>query len=75
MGKAIFNIYLIGAILLVCLFIFDPITNLYNAILHHTYASVLSLADPCIIYIKSMKNKTKSILRKIFFTLNKLKIL
>ena len=44
MGRAIFNIYLIGAILLCCLFIFDPATNLYNAILHHTYASVLSLA-------------------------------
>ena len=43
MGRAIFNIYLIGAILLVYLFIFDPATNLYNAILHHTYASVLSL--------------------------------
>ena len=43
MGRAIFNIYLIGAVLLVYLFIFDPATNLYNAILHHTYASVLSL--------------------------------
>ena len=43
MGRAIFNIYLIGAILLVCLFIFDPAKNLYNAILHHTYASALSL--------------------------------
>jgi len=29
--------------LLVCLFLFDPATNLYHAILHHTYSTVISL--------------------------------
>jgi hypothetical protein len=43
MGRAIFNIYLIGAIFLIYLFIYDPATNSYKAILHHTYASALSL--------------------------------
>ena len=43
MGKEIFIIYLLGALLLVCLFLFDPATNLYHAILHHTYSTVISL--------------------------------
>ena len=43
MGKEIFIIYLLGAVLLVCLFLFDPVTNLYHAILHHTYSSIISL--------------------------------
>ncbi|MAT79879.1 MAG: hypothetical protein CMD13_03985 [Flavobacteriales bacterium] len=44
MGMEIFIIYLIGAVLLVCLFVFNPATNIYNAILQHTYSSALSLA-------------------------------
>ena len=42
-GRVIFYIYLSGALLLIFLFFFDSANNAYEAILHHTISSSLSL--------------------------------
>ena len=42
-GRAIFYIYLSGALILIFLFFFDSASNVYEAILHHTISSSLSL--------------------------------